>query len=781
MQLYRFWLRWARQAPALVLLITLLLSGLLFLPSLPKLKIDADVSSVLPDGHPQAQAFRSYLQHFGGVEPGFILVGDEDYSLQLEPLLEALEDIPGIASIQSGPELEPFLPLLQAIAGAPQLFLGDDGWQAWSNQMAKDGFRFRLNQIPRQLAGFNPPEEVALLRLDPTGVLRHIALPKELGAGLVRLENGRYRTPDGLSQVLLFQPAQPPFDSEFSISLVENLQRVLASQLGEREHSFFCGHLYAASDAAGIRSGISRTLGVSLALMLLVFWAAFGRFAAFFLPLPAILLSLAACAATLALSGTSLNILTAAFGSVVIGLGVDASIHIMAVVDWRQPEQAMEHMCSLVRPLLSACATTCVAFASFSLLHLSVLRSLGLLCAVGIAVSQLASILLVPVFQARLGVYPRIQIWGVRLLSRPLAALARGPRSLKWASLLVALACLATLPYLKFQANLQEMRKKDPRLERMEASFRKEFSQLPRMAYWVCRAPDYPTLRGFLAEDAELLERWGAPLTLDPRQWLPRDFPRGNAKAPPVWPVPAELNPQAFRWPDLSLESGDVVHAPSWRSAVSFCLQELDGSWLWGLKIMPPVELGRLPVLQHGHLVEMEHLNQAISDVLRADFQRLLLLLIPAVVLMLLLTLRRLRGTLVSLYALAVAVLGTLAALVTSGGSVNLANLVVVPLLLGIGIDDAIHMAVWAGRRDSFDHWTASAGAIVLTTLTTILGFGSLALSDYPALTQMGNLVNLGLLLSLFATLVLIPLFLGGPSPQHDPATLEPPAKETQE
>jgi hypothetical protein len=778
MQLYRLWLHWARRVPGLVLLLTLVVSGLLILLSWPKLKIDADVSSVLPDGHPQALAFRSYIQHFGAVEPGFILVRDDDFSLEIEPLLEALEEMPGIASIQAGPELEPFLPLFHAIAEAPQLFLSEEGWQAWSSQLSGDELRLRLNKIPQQLAGFNPPEELDLLRLDPTGVLRHISLPVELGSGLLRVEDGRYRTPDGLSQVLLFQPAQPPFDSEFSLRLVENLQHILAAQLGERPHSFFCGHLYAASDAAGIRSGISRTLCISLLLMLLVFWASFGRFAAFFLPLPAVLLGLASCAATLALSGTSLNILTAAFGSVVIGLGVDASIHIMAVVDWRQPEEAMDRMCSLVRPLLSACATTCVAFASLLLLHLSVLRSLGLLCAVGIAVSQLASILLVPVFQARFGVYPRIQIWGVRWLRRPLAALARGPRSLKWGSLFLVLACLSALPHVKFQANLQEMRKKDQRLERMEASFRQEFSHLPRLAYWVCDAPDYNSLRRFLAEDAEVLGSMGVPLTLDPRQWLPQDSARDRVKAPAAWPVPEQLNPQAFLWPDLSLRSGDVVHTEAWRAAVSFCLQELDGSWLWGLKIMPGPELGPLPVLPNGRLVEMEHLNQAIADVLRADFKRLLLVLVPAVVLMLLLTLRRMRATLVSLYSLAAAVLATLALLVAIGGSINLANLVVVPLLLGIGIDDAIHMAVWAGHRQCLHHWTASAGAIVLTTLTTILGFGSLATSDYPALTHMGILVNLGLLLSLLATLVLLPLFLG--RLDHDPSSAAAePAKAT--
>ncbi len=83
---------------------------------------------------------------------------------------------------------------------------------------------------------------------------------------------------------------------------------------------------------------------------------------------------------------------------------------------------------------------------------------------------------------------------------------------------------------------------------------------------------------------------------------------------------------------------------------------------------------------------------------------------------------------------------------------------VVAPLLLGIGIDDGLHALqgerFHGGLPDSL---RANGRAMVLTTLTTCAGFGSLALSRVPSLARGGVLVAAGTFLCLLATLVLLP------------------------
>jgi predicted RND superfamily exporter protein len=91
-------------------------------------------------------------------------------------------------------------------------------------------------------------------------------------------------------------------------------------------------------------------------------------------------------------------------------------------------------------------------------------------------------------------------------------------------------------------------------------------------------------------------------------------------------------------------------------------------------------------------------------------------------------------------------------------------SLQVAPLLLGIGVDNGLHVVHGARAAGGgfatggLQRAVAAAGrAIALCTLTNAVGFGSLALSRLPALSRGGLLVAAGALLCLAATLVVLP------------------------
>jgi predicted RND superfamily exporter protein len=94
------------------------------------------------------------------------------------------------------------------------------------------------------------------------------------------------------------------------------------------------------------------------------------------------------------------------------------------------------------------------------------------------------------------------------------------------------------------------------------------------------------------------------------------------------------------------------------------------------------------------------------------------------------------------------------------GHPIDLITLVVLPILLGIGIDDGLH-AVHGTRGASplplADAVSISGRAMTLTTLTTCVGFGSLTLSHVPGLRNGGVLVAAGVVACLIATLVVLP------------------------
>lgn len=134
-----------------------------------------------------------------------------------------------------------------------------------------------------------------------------------------------------------------------------------------------------------------------------------------------------------------------------------------------------------------------------------------------------------------------------------------------------------------------------------------------------------------------------------------------------------------------------------------------------------------------------------------------------ATLVILLLVLRSLGDTALVLLPLILAGLLTAAWTVVLGPPFNFANIIAVPLLLGVGVDNGIHM-VHRVRAAPPAHGellrTSTASAVLFACLTTVVSFGNLALSEHPGTASMGLLLTTGMLAVLACTLVVIPALL---------------------
>jgi hopanoid biosynthesis associated RND transporter like protein HpnN len=133
---------------------------------------------------------------------------------------------------------------------------------------------------------------------------------------------------------------------------------------------------------------------------------------------------------------------------------------------------------------------------------------------------------------------------------------------------------------------------------------------------------------------------------------------------------------------------------------------------------------------------------------------------LAAIFLYLMLTLRNLRTTfLVMLPTLAGAVL-TLGLMRLTGVQFNLANLVVLPLILGIGVVDGVHV-LHRNREEpecGKNVISKSTGqAVILTSLTTMIGFGSLMVADHQGVYSVGLVLMLGVGSCMITSITLLP------------------------
>ena len=156
-------------------------------------------------------------------------------------------------------------------------------------------------------------------------------------------------------------------------------------------------------------------------------------------------------------------------------------------------------------------------------------------------------------------------------------------------------------------------------------------------------------------------------------------------------------------------------------------------------------------------------IQRAAGEAITRAFRQALLWAAAGITVILLLVLRSLPDTVRVLVPLLLGGLLTTALMVLLGLSFNYANVIALPLLLGVGVDNGIHL-VYRHRSGDMPRGnvlrTATAGAIVLGALVTAAGFGNLAFSPHAGTASLGMVLGLGLALIVLSTIVVLPALL---------------------
>jgi predicted RND superfamily exporter protein len=130
------------------------------------------------------------------------------------------------------------------------------------------------------------------------------------------------------------------------------------------------------------------------------------------------------------------------------------------------------------------------------------------------------------------------------------------------------------------------------------------------------------------------------------------------------------------------------------------------------------------------------------------------------VVLLLALVLRRWRDIALVVTPLGLSTLMTVAIAVAVGWPITYANIITLPLMLGIGVGFSIYFVIdWRAGEDR-PLQSPTARAVLFSALTTMAAFGSLALSSHPGTADMGKLLAVALTATLIAVLAVLPALL---------------------
>ena len=188
---------------------------------------------------------------------------------------------------------------------------------------------------------------------------------------------------------------------------------------------------------------------------------------------------------------------------------------------------------------------------------------------------------------------------------------------------------------------------------------------------------------------------------------------------------------------------------------------------------------------QFGPFVEFsfDKMNRDMQNQVLHDSRRALVWTAAGILLIVYLTFRNLRVSLIVLIPIIFGIVVTFGLLLLVRHRFSFMSITAIPLIIGIGIDNGIHLVrrYLESRHLEGSHLDngstgilviakASGAAIIQSNLTTIVGFGALMASSFAPLAEMGLVTSLGVALALVGGLLLIPavILLGE---QRRPAT----------
>ncbi len=711
-------------------------------------------------------------------------------------------------------DLERTIPALSLLLPHPQLFIDEEDIPILREKWTEAEIAKQIRKNKRVLVSQASFAMKDLIRIDPLE-MRWLFMEK-WRSGMKGMEfdasSPFLLSRDGYSLLIVTEPLRPASDLSFSNALMERLEEFVSRAIPEGGRgikvSFTGAHPIATSEAKTLRFDMQSSFITSLILVLLLFLFVYRRWVTLlFVGLPlfgGIQLTMGIASLTL----RSLNLLTSAFAAILVGLGIDFALHLY---DRYQQERASGKDISTSMEttltetgsgIWTGAFTTIFAFATLyfsrvqGIVELAFIVSVGLLCALLCITFVLPSFLIWVDRRKRPYAYPPVHTFRFHTLS---SLLERYPSPILYGLMGITLFFLFFAFQLKVERDFRNLRPKEiSSLEGFER-MAKAFGSGRWEAMVIQEGEDLAALLTKEEEIARLLKRYQREGKIDSFLSLSSLLPSPEKQERIGNAIRASIDLKKVREDLIRALKGNGFDLDEFRDI----LQGLEALCLGKEKIFRPEDLlasleqsplkkGVEPLLQRREgryrivspiyyqkgklsldqlekdlpsvsITGAEKVESEIRRVVRED----LFLLTPIALLIILLLVfshfRRWKITLFTLMPLTMGLIWMLGAMALLKIPINFVNAVLLPMIMGMGIDNSIHLMhryQEKNGRNPIYALKATGRAMTMCSLTTMLGFGSLITARYQALSIMGWVTILGMGFCLIASLTLLPTIL---------------------
>lgn len=812
---------WLTRYSGTILLLSLAIGAISAL-SLLRMRLDVDLLSMLPQGRQRFADYQRYVARFGAQDVAIAVVRAPDPSsaIRFAAAFEVeLARAPEVRGVRSRVDLAAFAAALQA--GALQRLLPLDAHAEVARRLTPAAIDDAVRNLRRILAMPGSVGTSAYLAADPLGLgaLLGEALARSRPDQALKPGNEYILSGDGRRLLMLIRPAEPGFDLEAAARLgaalaaAEAEARASSGSGDEVSVGYTGAFAFALEDASLLRTDILVYSFLALLGVLAVFLAGYRSLEILPIATYQILLgTLVTFALGLLIEG-QLNAISLAFAVIFYGLGIDAAIHFYTrfLEEWGgagpiEPPLART-IASLLPATIVAATTSAVAFVVIGFSDFAGVSQLGFLTALGMMLNIPATFLLLPaqllwvhrrtrLLRAGRQLAPTVRLAGLA------AWVARHRAVTACAAVAVLLLACVAARNARLDTNLFNLRPMHSSAALVQVELEREFGLVDPEGAVVIETPrvDDPASDEAVLQANErvttalevyrgegLVQTVLSPAALLPSiatqearlaSWAALARQRAadelaarlaaagfnvelfDAALAALRSVPAPIDPTLSSLPGLELLFERQLRRDEDGLALLVPFRPRDPEALAAIAERLPRDVavaGEVRVTVTGRpLMERE-----LHATMRREMVGFLVVVALGNALLIWLRVRN-AGVTLTILAVPSAVIVLLLALLGAGGTaIDAVNLIVFPLTIGLGVDNCVYLAERCRETGSVRAAVASTGRpLAITTGTTAVGFGVLALSRYPALSGLGALAAASILLCFVATMILMPLLL---------------------
>ena len=804
-----------------------------------KLEQKTTVRDLLPTDNKVVAQFEQTVAHFDLIDRVVVVLEFDPEQLELaefyaELLVEQVNDHPDhakylywmIADLFRETQDNHWHKYLQYLARLMPSSLMPE----FEERLTREGMAERFEENRRDLESGIAAK--SLIENDPLNLLEFAAGYRKEITGNYQLQfNDGFlvsKTRDML--LILGKPVESPENVEFSVALksfiearIAEAKDVFQEEEGVSPDSLFKigltgPHPITANENELIRADMTDMFATSFIMVMLLFIFAYRRpMAILYVGIPLICAELWTLGLGYLLFGR-LNLLTAAFSAVIVGLGIDYAIHIFSrYLDERlhghDPAKAMGVALSETGlGTFIGGLTTALAFLAMGISNFSGLREFSIIASLGIGLCLAAMFILLPCmvfwresWRKEDKPITRAQ-WDFHV-EKLLSVCLRHKRI----TLVILLAGTVYLGYeaiqLRFNSDLRSVRAQSNAAISLQSVVTQKVGGSLRSLTFVLEAPTEAqlyrmhdqlipvldklkadgalvradSLLGLLRrpqqqqENLDSLRKAGLSaealittfkdeaakhqfrLTPDMLAYVDNLAEGLDAKEPVTLHQVLEKDAK-FVKPFLNFFDGKfhtIVHVyPSTGLWEKNAISELTNHILGAVQPEPETDL---------FVTGIQTISEELKSLVKQSFEISTLLAGLLIMGAMLLHYRKLSLVIFTLLPLIIALIWMLGTMKLLGINITILNFVATPLIIGIGIDDGVHIVEKYLHRRSQDlgKLIAACGkAVTLTSLTTIFGFSSLFLADYSGFQSLGLCAILGVFYCWLGAVVLLPLLL---------------------